>query len=88
MQFRENPQLGPPRPLSCKRVCTGTLHEPKTGLALKNPHKKKPLKMFFFVGFFGFFLFLIFYENNTNFSLSTRFFMNNQKGGGDTLACG
>ncbi len=44
--------------------------------------------MFFFVGFFGFFLFLIFYENNTNFSLSTRFFMNNQKGGGDTLACG
>ncbi len=29
----------------------------------------------FFCGFFGFFLkFLIFYENNTNFSLSNRFF--------------
>jgi hypothetical protein len=54
------------------------------GLALKNPPKKthpknpkkrtqkNPLKMFFF----GFFKFLIFYENNTNFSLSNRFFMN------------
>jgi hypothetical protein len=37
----------------------------------KNPHKK-PLKM----GFLGFLKFFIFYENNTNFSLSNRFFMN------------
>jgi hypothetical protein len=44
----------------------------KAGLALKNPqknqknHLKKPTKM----GFLGFFKFLIFYENNTNFFLS------------------
>jgi hypothetical protein len=43
------------------------------GLALKNPPKKtqktphkNPLKMFIL----GFFKFFIFYENNTNFSLS------------------
>jgi hypothetical protein len=47
---------------------------PLTELALKNPpkktHIKKPTKNGFF-GFFGFFFkFLIFYENNTNFSLS------------------
>jgi hypothetical protein len=41
----------------------------------KNP-PKKPTKNVFF-GFFWVFLnFLIFYENNTNFSLSNRFFMN------------
>jgi valyl-tRNA synthetase len=34
------------------------------GLAIKNP-----TKMVFFGGFFGFFKFLIFYENNSNFSL-------------------
>ncbi len=53
----------------------------QAGLAIKNPPKKthpkknppkKPLKMFFF----GFIKFLIFYENNTNFSLWNRFFMN------------
>ncbi len=38
----------------------------------KNP-PKKTTKMFFF---WVFFKFLIFYENNTNFSLSNRFFMN------------
>jgi hypothetical protein len=45
----------------------------QAGLAIKNPPKKptqkptqkNPLKMFFW----GFFKFLIFYENNTNFSL-------------------
>jgi hypothetical protein len=45
----------------------------RSGLALKNPpkktHPKKPTKS-------GFFKFLIFYENNKNFSLSNRFFMN------------
>jgi hypothetical protein len=30
------------------------------------------------MGFSGFFKFYIFYENNTNFSLSNRFFMNNK----------
>jgi hypothetical protein len=52
----------------------------KSGLALKNPPKKtrknppkKPTKSGFFLGFFKF---LIFYENNKNFSLSNRFFMN------------
>jgi hypothetical protein len=43
------------------------------GLALKNPpkktHPKKPTKNGFFWVFLGFFKFLIFYENNTNFSL-------------------
>jgi hypothetical protein len=38
----------------------------------KNPLKKNPLKMVFL----GFFKFFIFYENNINFSLSNRFFMN------------
>jgi hypothetical protein len=38
----------------------------------KKTHLKNPIKM----GFLSFFKFLIFYENNTNFSLSTRFFMN------------
>jgi hypothetical protein len=61
-----------------------------SGLALKNPPKKthpkkptqknppkKPTKNVFFWGvFWGFFKFFIFYENNTNFSLSNRFFMN------------
>ena len=45
----------------------------------KNPPKKPPknhLKKPTKNGFFGFFKFLIFYENNTNFSLSNRFFMN------------
>ncbi len=53
------------------------------GLAIKNPskkpkktHLKKPLKMFFFRVFLGFLKFLIFYENNTNFSLWNRFFTN------------
>jgi hypothetical protein len=58
------------------------------GLALKNPpkkthpkkpkktHLKKPTKNGFFWVFMGFFKFFIFYENNTNFSLSNRFFMN------------
>jgi hypothetical protein len=32
--------------------------------------------MFFFGFFWFFFKFFIFYENNTNFSLSNRFFMN------------
>jgi hypothetical protein len=56
------------------------------GLAIKthpkkttqtNPKKpsKNPLKMFF-LGFFGFLKFLIFYENNTNFSLWNRFEQN------------
>jgi len=57
-------------------------------LALKNPpkkthpkkpkktHLKKPTKNGFFWVFLGFFKFFIFYENNTNFSLSNRFFMN------------
>jgi hypothetical protein len=52
----------------------------QAGLALKNPpkktqktHLKKPTKNVFF---FGFFKFINFYENNTNFSLSNRFFMN------------
>jgi hypothetical protein len=48
----------------------------KPGLAIKNPPKKptykNPLKM----GFLGFLNFKFFYENNTNFSLSNRFFMN------------
>jgi hypothetical protein len=39
--------------------------------AQKN-HLKNPIKM----GFLSFFLFLIFYENNTNFSLSNILFMN------------
>jgi hypothetical protein len=44
----------------------------------KNPqknHLKNPLKWVFWF-FLGFFKFFIFYENNTNFSLSNRFFMN------------
>jgi hypothetical protein len=60
-------------------------------LALKNPpkkthpkkpkktHLKKPTKNGFFGVFWvflGFFKFLIFYENNTNFFLSQRFVMN------------
>jgi hypothetical protein len=59
----------------------GIAYEP--GLALKNPpkktqktHLKKPTKNVFFWVFLGFFKFFIFYENNTNFSLSNRFFMN------------
>jgi hypothetical protein len=40
----------------------------------KKNHLKKPTKNVFF-WFFGVFLnFFIFYENNTNFSLSNRFF--------------
>ncbi len=41
-------------------------------------HLKKPTKNVFFGGFlfWVFFKFFIFYENNTNFSLSNRFFMN------------
>jgi hypothetical protein len=42
------------------------------GLAIRNPPKKnhkKPSKKTTKNGFFGFFKFLIFYENNTNFSL-------------------
>jgi hypothetical protein len=35
----------------------------------KKTHLKNPLKMFLF-------LFFIFYENDTNFALSNRFFMN------------
>jgi hypothetical protein len=57
------------------------------GLALKNPpkkptqknpknHLKKTIKSGFFWFFLGFFKFHIFYENNKNFSLSNRFFMN------------
>ncbi len=42
------------------------------GLAIKNP-PKKPTKNVFFWFFFNF---LIFYENNTNFSLRNRFFIN------------
>ncbi len=41
----------------------------------KNPPKKTHYKWVFWVSLF-FFKFLIFYENNTNFSLSNRFFMN------------
>jgi hypothetical protein len=60
----------------------------KAGLALKNPPKKthpkkpkkkppkKPTKNDFLEFFLGFLKFLIFYENNTNLSLSNRFFMN------------
>ncbi len=39
-------------------------------------HLKKPTKNGFFWGFLGFFKFFIFYENNINFSVSNRFFMN------------
>ncbi len=62
------------------------------GLALKNPpkkthpkkptqktqktHLKKTTKSVFLGGFFGFFKIFYFYENNKNFSLSNRFFMN------------
>jgi hypothetical protein len=49
------------------------------GLALKNPpkkNKKKTPKKTTKNGFLGFLKFFIFYENNTNFSLSNRFFMN------------
>jgi hypothetical protein len=45
----------------------------------KNPPKKtqkNPPKKTTKTVFFGFFKFLIFYGNNTNFSLSNRFFMN------------
>jgi len=57
---------------------------PISGLSLKNPPKKthpktkKKTTKNFFWGFFlfVFFNFFIFYENNTNFSLSNRFFMN------------
>ena len=65
------------------------IQDPESGLALKKPtqkthpkkpkknHLKKPTKNVFFFGFFWVFLiFFIFYENNTNFSLSNRFFMN------------
>jgi hypothetical protein len=38
-------------------------------------HLKNPLKMFF-LGFVGFLKILIFYENNTNFCPSNRFFTN------------
>jgi hypothetical protein len=43
----------------------------QAGLAIKNPPKKTRLKTTQngFMGFLGFFKFLIFYENNTNFSL-------------------
>jgi hypothetical protein len=41
----------------------------QAGLALKNPPKKNHLKNSLKMGFLGFFKFLIFYENNTNFSL-------------------
>jgi DnaJ-class molecular chaperone len=40
----------------------------QAGLAIKNPPIKKPLKKTLKTCFF-FFLFLIFYKNNTNFSL-------------------
>jgi hypothetical protein len=39
----------------------------------KKTHLKKPTKNVFDLGFFKFF---IFYENNTNFSVCNRFFMN------------
>ncbi len=60
------------------------LISPRTRVGIKKPTQKnppkttqkkppkKPLKMVFL----GFFKFFIFYENNTNFSLSNRFFMN------------
>ncbi len=52
----------------------------KAGLAVKNPpkktHPKNPPKKPIKNGFLGFFKFWIFYENNTNFSLGKRFFMN------------
>jgi hypothetical protein len=66
------------------------IHGSKTGLALKNPpkkthpkkpkktHPKKPTKNVFFLGFLSFFKFLIFYENNTNFSLSNCFLGTNK----------
>jgi hypothetical protein len=47
------------------------------GLAIKNPPKKTPKnppKKTHRSVFLGFFKFLIFYENNTNFSLWNRFF--------------
>jgi hypothetical protein len=50
---------------------------PGAGSAIKKPTQKnpknppkKPTKNVFFLVFLGFFKFLIFYENNTNFSLS------------------
>ena len=46
---------------------------PKAGLATKNP-PKKPQQM----GFWGFFKFLIFYENNTNFLFETNFLWTNK----------
>jgi hypothetical protein len=39
------------------------------GLAIKKPTQKNPPKKSLEMGFLGFFKFLIFYENNTNFSL-------------------
>jgi hypothetical protein len=54
----------------------------QAGFAIKNPPKKttndlkNPLKMFFCCCFFCFLKFLIFYENNTTFSLWNRFFVN------------
>jgi hypothetical protein len=42
----------------------------------KKTHLKKPTENVFFWVFGVFFKFLFFYENNTNFSLSNRFFMN------------
>ncbi len=48
-------------------------HRLKPGLAIKTHPKKtqpkKPTKMFLLCGFFGFLNFLIFFKNNTNFSL-------------------
>jgi hypothetical protein len=64
------------------QACSAHQHPNIPGLALKNPpkkthpkkpkktHLKKPTKNGFFWVFLGFFEFFIFYENNTNFSLS------------------
>jgi hypothetical protein len=63
--------------LAAVRTRDLTLHL-APGLALKNPPKKpkKPPKNPTKNVFLGFLKFLIFYVNNTNFSLSNRFFMN------------
>jgi hypothetical protein len=55
--------------ISGTRSCRIDRHH-KAGLAIKNPPKKTHLKKTTKNGFFGFFFeCLIFYENNTNFSL-------------------
>jgi hypothetical protein len=62
-------QAVPPQQQSAGRLCQQVPLQ--AGLAIRNL-PKKTLKMFFW----DFLNFLIFYENNTNFFLRHRFFMN------------